>query len=71
MCVPAVGAKDLGDMHKAALTPPLREEIPTAGEWFAAAREFAAKLRRVAPESGGSAKDEHAATGKTFTQEAA
>ena len=72
VCVPAVEGKDLGDMHKAALTPPLREEIPTAGEWFAGALEFAAKSRRTAPESGGSAKDDqHAATGKTFTQEAA
>lgn len=29
VCVPAVGAKDLGDMHRAALTPPLRKRFPT------------------------------------------
>lgn len=43
VCAPAVGGKDLGDMHRAALTPPLPEEIPTAGEWFAAALAVAEK----------------------------
>lgn len=57
VCVPAVGAKDLGDMHRAALTPPLREEVPTSGEWFTAALEYAAKSRGTAPESSESAKD--------------
>lgn len=45
MCSPTVGFKDLGEMHRAALTPPLREEIPTAGEWFTAALQLAAKSR--------------------------
>ena len=55
MCSPAVGFKDLGEMHRAALTPPLREEIPTAGEWFTAALQLAAesrgKRRRSWPEA--------------------
>lgn len=37
VCCPAIGAKDVGDMHRAALTPPLNKEIPTVGEWFSAA----------------------------------
>lgn len=49
VCSPAVGFKDLGEMHRAALTPPLRDEIPTAGEWFTAALQLAAKSRGNAP----------------------
>lgn len=48
VCVVAVGGKDLGDMHRAALTPPLREEIPNVAEWYAAALALAAKQCRRA-----------------------
>lgn len=57
VCCPAVGAKDLGDMHRAALTPPLREDIPTVGEWFAAALQIAARSRGNAPVSVEMEKD--------------
>ena len=72
VCVPAVEGKDIGDMHRAALGWPLNEAIPTAGEWFAAALEIAAKLRRSAPERDGTEKDvQHAGARENHTQEAA
>ncbi|MBD5539572.1 MAG: hypothetical protein HDQ94_06215 [Desulfovibrio sp.] len=69
---PAVAGKDVGEMHAAALGWPLNEAIPTAGEWFIAARELAAKSRRSAPESDGAEKDvQHAGARENHTQEAA
>lgn len=57
VCCPAIGGKDLGEQHAAALTPPLREELPTVGEWFAAALQIAARSRGNAPLSDGIGKD--------------
>ena len=39
--VPAVGAKDLGDMHRAALTWPINSNIPTVMEWAFSVQAFA------------------------------
>ena len=70
--IPPHGGKDVGEMHAAALGWPLREEIPTAGEWFAAALEIAAKSRRATPVSAGTGKDDqHTGTRENHTQEAA
>ena len=38
---PAVGAKDLGDMHRAALIRPLNPDIPTVMEWVPSILAFA------------------------------
>ena len=38
---PAVGAKDLGDMHRAALTWPINPDIPSVMEWIPGVLAFA------------------------------
>lgn len=40
---PAVGAKDLGDMHRAALTWPLNPDIPSVMEWVPGVLAFASR----------------------------
>ena len=45
---PAIGAKDLGEMHKAALSWPINEDVPTLGEWLQAALEHVGQVARAA-----------------------
>lgn len=45
---PAIGAKDLGEMHKAALSWPINEDVPTLGEWLQAALEHVGHVARAA-----------------------
>lgn len=40
---PAVGAKDLGDMHRAALTWPINPDIPSVMEWIPGVLAFASR----------------------------
>ena len=40
---PAVGAKDLGDMHRAALTWPINPDIPSVMEWIHGVLAFASR----------------------------
>ena len=40
---PAVGAKDLGDMHRAALTWPINPDIPSVMEWVPGVLAFASR----------------------------
>ena len=40
---PAVGAKDLGDMHRAALTWPINPDIPSVKEWIPGVLAFASR----------------------------
>lgn len=40
---PAVGAKDLGDMHRAALTWPINPDIPSVMEWIPGVLTFASR----------------------------
>ncbi len=45
--VPAVGGKDLGEQHAAALSWPIDENIPTVGEWLDAALSIARETAQV------------------------
>lgn len=54
---PAVGAKDLGDMHAAALSWPINEGIPTTGEWLTAALSIARETARTSTVRDDNAED--------------
>ena len=53
---PAVGAKDLGDMHRAALSWPINPAIPTVMEWAEAALS---KMAHTGPMSHENPQPEH------------
>ena len=60
---PAVGAKDLGDMHRAALTWPLDYSIPTTGEWLEAVLSaMPTNMAHTGPMSNENTQPDHCAT---------
>ena len=59
---PAVGAKDLGDMHRAALAWPINPDIPTVMEWAEAALSaIPTKMAHTGPMSYENTQHEHCA----------
>ena len=59
---PAVGAKDLGDMHRAALAWPINADIPTVMEWAEAALSaMPTKMAHTGPMSHENPQPEHCA----------
>lgn len=63
---PAVGAKDLGDMHQAALTWPINPDIPTVMEWAEAALSaIPTKKAHTGPMSHENTQPDHCATSGT------
>ena len=57
---PAVGAKDLGDMHRAALAWPINPDIPTVMEWAEAALSaIPTKMGHTGPMSHKNTQPEH------------
>lgn len=54
---PAVGAKDLGEMHTAALAWPIDEAVPTMSEWCTAALSIARKTIQTSTVRGDNAED--------------
>ena len=60
---PAVGAKDLGDMHRAALTWPINPDIPSIMEWAEAALSaIPTKMAHTSPMSHENTQPDHCAT---------
>ena len=60
---PAVGAKDLGDMHRAALAWPINPDIPTVMEWAdAALSAIPIKMAHTGPMSHENTQPDHCAT---------
>lgn len=60
---PAVGAKDLGDMHQAALTLPINPDIPSVMEWAEAALSaIPTKKAHTGPMSHENTQPDHCAT---------
>lgn len=59
---PAVGAKDLGDMHRAALAWPINADIPTVMEWAEAALSaIPTKMASTGPMSHENTQPDHCA----------
>ena len=60
---PAVGAKDLGDMHRAALAWPINPDIPTVMEWAEAALSaIPTKMAHTGPMSHENTQPDYCAT---------
>ena len=60
---PAVGSKDLTDMHRAALAWPINADIPTVMEWAEAALSvMPAKMAHTGPMSHKNTQPDHCAT---------